>query len=120
MGHIFVDAVLRGTRKEKALKNVIVDTGATYTIMPTEVVEEVGAIKTPWRVELMLGNKKKVKAAVYVAQMEIKGRKGPMRIASFKDAVPAIGVDTLESLGLRADALKGKLEPVRGDYALYI
>ena len=120
MGHILVRALVRGIKGEKMLEKVVVDTGATYTVMPIEIVEEVGAIKSPWTVELILGDKRRVKAIAYFAEIELNGRKGPMRIASFKGAVPAIGVDTLETLGFKANPRTGKLEPTRGDYALYI
>ena len=120
MGHILVRTIIRGTKGEKTLKGVVVDTGATYTVIPTEIVKQVGAVETPWTIKLLLGNKRKVSAKIYVAEMELNGRRGPMRIASFKKAIPAIGVDTLETLGLRANPLTGKLEPSRGACALYI
>ena len=120
MGHILVRAIIRGTKGEKTLEEVTVDTGATFTVMPTKIVREVGAIKSPWAIDLLLGNRRKVKAATYLAEVELNGRKGPMRIASFEKAVPAIGVDTLETLGLKVNPLTGKLEPARGAYALYI
>jgi len=39
-----------------------------------------------------------VKARVFVAECEIEGRRGPVRIFAFKGATPVIGVDTLETL----------------------
>lgn len=120
MGHIHVNATIRGVKGERILKGIVVDTGATVTIMPKNVVEEVGAIKSPWVIKLLLGNRRKVKAMVHLAEIELNGRKGPVRIAAFKNAVPAIGVDTLEILGFKANPLTGKLEPVRGAYALYL
>ena len=120
MGHIHVDATIRGIKGERTLKGVVVDTGATVTVLSTKVVEEVGAIKSPWVITLLLGNKRKVKATVHLAEIELNGRKGPVRIAAFKNAVPAIGADTLETLGFKVNPLTGRLEPVRGPYALYI
>ena len=120
MGHILVRVTIRGTKGEKTLEEVVVDTGATYTVIPTEIVEQVGAVETPWTVKLLLGDEREVIAKIYVAEMELNDRKGPMRIASFEKAVPAIGVDTLETSGLKVNPLTGKLEPSRGDYALYV
>ena len=79
-----------------------------------------GALKSLWAIELLLGDERKVKATVCLAEIELNGRKGPVRIAAFENAVPAIGVDTLEMLGFKVNPLTGKLEPVRGSYALYI
>jgi len=70
--------------------------------------------------DLMLGNKTRVKAKIQMAEIEIEGRKGPMRIATFDDAVPVIGVDTLETLGLKVNPATAKLEQVRGEFLLYI
>ncbi len=57
---------------------------------------------------------------VYLVEVELNGRKGPVRIAAFEEAIPAIGVDTLEKLGLRANPVTGKLEPILLGYALHI
>lgn len=120
MGHIYTDAIIRGLKGDKKLERVLVDTGASFTIMSLDVVKEVAAIETPWSVDLMLGDKRMIKARVYVAEVEVEGRRGPVRIATFRDAIPALGVDTLETLGLQADPVSGKLTPVRGEYLLYI
>lgn len=120
MGHIYTDALIRGLKGDKKLERVLVDTGASFTVMSLDVVKEVAAIETPWSVDLMLGDKRMIKAKVYVVEVEVGGRKGPVRIAAFKDAIPALGVDTLETLGLQADPVSGKLTPVRGEYLLYV
>lgn len=120
MGHVYVNALVRGLKGEKTLEQVIVDTGASLTVMSLETMEEVRAVETPWTVDLMLGDRRKVKARVYMAEVSVNDRRGPVRIAAFKGAVPALGVDTLETLGLQVDPVAGKLTPVRGDYLLYI
>jgi predicted aspartyl protease len=38
------------------------------------------------------------------------GRRGLVRILAFKDAIPVIGVDTLETLGLKVDPVTGNVE----------
>lgn len=96
------------------------DTGASLTVIGPDVLKDAGAMETPWTMDLMLGNKTKVKAKIQMAEIEIEGRKGPMRIATFDDAVPVIGVDTLETLGFKVDPATGKLEEVRGEFLLYI
>ncbi len=35
---------------------------------------------------------------------------GPIRILAFSGAMPVIGVDTLETLGLRVDPVTGRIE----------
>jgi len=56
LGHIRVDLRVRGGRGERRLENVLVDTGATYTVLPLEILEEVGAIKNPHPITLELGD----------------------------------------------------------------
>jgi len=89
-------------------------------VIGPDVLKDAGAMETPWTIDLMLGNKTKVKAKIHMAEIEIAGRKGPMRIATFDDAVPVIGVDTPEKLGLKVNPVTAKLEEVRGEFLLYI
>lgn len=113
MGHVEVDAYIRGITEEVELKSVVVDTGATYTILPTELVEKIGAIKTPYTVDVELGDGRRIKTHIYVASIRIQEREAPSIIAAFKEAKAVIGVQALEALGLKVDPTTGKLEPTR-------
>jgi len=115
-----VDAKVRGLQREVELKHILVDTGASFTVIGPDVLRDAGAMETPWTMDLMLGNKTKVKAKIRMAEIEIEGRRGPMRIATFDDAVAVIGVDTLETLGLKVNPATAKLEEVRGEFLLYV
>jgi len=55
MGHVEVDAYIGGVNGGAELKGVIIDTGATYTVLPIEFVEEIGAVETPYAVDVELG-----------------------------------------------------------------
>ena len=113
MGHVEVDVCIRGVKEEVGLKRMIVDTGATYTILPIELVEKIGAVETPYTVDVELGDGRKIKTRVYVASIKIQEREGPSIIAAFKEAKAVIGVQALEALGLKVDPTTGKLEPTR-------
>jgi len=117
MGHIFVGARFRG-KDVLEVDRILVDTGASFTIMPLNLAEK-HFIETPFEVELKLGDGRIVKAKMFVAEVEIEGRRGPLRIMAFKDAMPVIGVDTLETLGLRVDPSTGKVEKTEY-YMLYV
>jgi len=43
MGHLHTDMTVRGSKADVELKNVLIDTGATYTVLPKKVLEGVGA-----------------------------------------------------------------------------
>lgn len=62
MGHVSLDITIKGSKGKKSIKGLLVDTGATYTVLPRDELE---------------------------------------------------GVQTLESLGLRIDPNKRRLEPTR-------
>lgn len=119
MGHTYSEITVRG-EEELKIKDVLVDTGATFTVLPLSVLESIRATKSPYVVKLQLGDRRRVSAAIYLAEIKINGRKGPARIAAFKRAVPTIGVDTLETLGLKVNPNTGKLETTRGKYLLFV
>ncbi|MFP3161373.1 MAG: hypothetical protein RXQ95_08045, partial [Vulcanisaeta sp.] len=75
--------------------------------------------ETPLEAELKLGDGRVVKAKVFMAEVEIEGRKGPARIMAFSNATSVIGVDTLEMLGLKVDSVTGKIERSE-HYMLYV
>ncbi|AET33123.1 aspartyl protease family protein [Pyrobaculum ferrireducens] len=117
MVHVFAKAVFRG-RGEVVFDKILVDTGATFTVLPLEVAEKL--IETPFTVELKLGDGRRVAARVYIAEVEIGGGgRGPVRVLAFQGAVPVVGVDTLETLGLRVDPTTGRLEKTEY-YMLYV
>jgi len=110
LGHIRVDLRVRGGRGERRLENVLVDTGATYTVLPLEILEEVGAIKNPHPITLELGDGRRVEADVYMATVEVEGREAPALILTFKGAKTVLGVQALEALGLKVNPSTGELE----------
>lgn len=116
MGHVVVKTKIRG--KGEYTGELLVDTGASFTILPLELAERI-LHKTPYTVELKLGDGRKVKAKVFIGEIEIENRRGPVRILAFPKAQPVIGVDTLETLGLKVNPTTGKIEKTEY-YMLYI
>jgi predicted aspartyl protease len=114
MGHLRVDVMVKGNRAEEELKDVLIDTGATYTVLPEKTLERIGA----WGpisddIEVELGDGKKVKAKAYGVRVRIKDGEAPSIAITFKGAKTVIGVETLESIGLRLDPTTGNLEFTR-------
>ena len=112
MGEVRVDMRLKGEKGELELKDILVDTGATYTVLNKRDLEEVGAYKMreTW---VSLGNKERVKATRYAATIVIGERECDTIILTFKDAERVIGLLTLESIGLKVNPMVGELEPAR-------
>jgi len=113
MGHLHTDIMVRGNKAEVELKKVLIDTGATYTVLPESTLEEVGASIIPTEVEVELGNGKKVKAKAYGVVIRIKDAEAPSIGITFEGAKTVIGVETLESIGLKLDPTTGNLEFTR-------
>ncbi|MCR8463696.1 MAG: aspartyl protease family protein [Candidatus Korarchaeota archaeon] len=113
MEHIYVDMVVRGAKGEVLLRGMLVDTGASYTVLDEEVVKEVGAWPIPYTIRLELGDGNVVEANVYAIIVSVGDRSAATLVACFKGARNVLGVRTLEDLGLKADPISGKLEPTR-------
>ena len=113
MGHIRTDITVKGKKSSIELKNVLIDTGATYTVLPEEVLEEVGAWEPMPGVEIELGNGEKVTTKAYGVIIRIEDVESPAISITFKGAKTVIGVETLESIGLKLDPTTGKLEFTR-------
>jgi HJR/Mrr/RecB family endonuclease/predicted aspartyl protease len=110
MGHLHTDIVIRGNKAQTELKNVLIDTGATYTVLPESTLREIGASRIPGESEVELGNGKKVKAKAYGLRIKIKDAEAPCIAITFEGAKTVIGIETLESIGLRLDPTTGNLE----------
>ena len=113
MGHIYTDIMVRGSRTEVELKEVLIDTGATYTVLPEDVLEDIGAARLPTEVEVELGVGKTVKAKAYGIAIKIEDAEAPSISLTFRGAQTVIGVETLESIGVKLDLTTGSLELTR-------
>ncbi|HAZ31809.1 MAG TPA: hypothetical protein DCY61_03810, partial [Dehalococcoidia bacterium] len=73
MGHLHTDMTVRGSKAAMELKKVLIDTGATYTVLPEKVLEGVGAWGPVGEVKVELGNGEKAKAygvAIKIEEVE--------------------------------------------------
>jgi len=112
MGHVSLDITIRGPRGSRIIKNLLVDTGATYTVLPRQELGSVGA-PAYRKARVELGDGRTRMADIYLISVKALHREGPAIAVTFKGAKPVIGVQTLESLGLRVDPNKRRLEPTR-------
>ena len=113
MGPLHADITVRVSKAALELKNVLIDTGATYTVLPEEILEEVGAWGPMPEVGVELGNGERVKAKAYGVAIEIEEVEAPAIGITFEGAQTVIGVETLESIGLKLDPTTGRLEFTR-------
>jgi len=113
MGHVYVRAKFIGKRGERVFDRVMVDTGATYSVLPPEVAEEIGVVTVTEGEEMEVADGRVISVRVVGAEVEIEGRRGSTLFAVIEGSQPLIGVLTLERLGFRVDPVEGRLEPTR-------
>ena len=87
----------------------LVDSGATYTVVPAKVLKRLG-VKPSGEEEFSLADARRVKRKVGSVLYEFQGieRAAPVIFGEEGDA-PLLGTFTLEALGLTLDPLKRQL-----------
>ena len=121
MGFVFIDVVVRGRNGSKPVR-MLADTGSTYIVLDPKTVKELGLIETPYEVDLTLadGDGRSTRAKLYLAEVEVRGRRGPAFVAELDTATPLLGVYSLETLGFKINPRTGELEEMspEGGYLL--
>lgn len=115
MGFTFIKVKIKSSYKSKRFieERLLVDSGAIYTIVPTQDLEELGIVAHSEE-EFELANGEVVKRKVGDAHFEYKGRKGsaPVVFGEVGDS-KILGVLTLEALGFVLDPLRREIKPLR-------
>ena len=106
-----------GTRFETI--EALVDTGATYTWVPRDVLERLGVVPEEQRA-FVLADGREVEYDVAWVRVRMNGRSQPS-LCIFGDpgTEPLLGVFTLEGFGLGVDPVNQRLVPVRGYLAAF-
>jgi len=78
-------------------------------VLDPKIASELGLFETPFEVELTLADRGKVKSKLYLAEVEVEGRKGPALVAVLDVPIPLLGIHALETLGLKPNPLTGRL-----------
>ncbi|MEW6274929.1 MAG: clan AA aspartic protease [Bacillota bacterium] len=110
MGHVFVDVYLEGTKDQEKV-TMLVDTGATLSAIPRDLADRLGVPRLgPRRVRLADGKELTVEAGV--VHVKIDGREAPTTVLILGNEL-LLGVETLETLGLKVNPHTRQLEPAR-------
>lgn len=107
-------------QKSKRTIRALVDTGASYTTLPTNVSDEIGVSLTPYKIDLLLGDGRKIEGSVGECLVEIKGRKQPVKTVVYPNAPIVLGMEALEVLGFNVNVEKENIEPYREPGALML
>src|SRR5712691_4094948 len=89
----------------------IVDSGASFTVVPKKILEELD-IKSRSTRSFLLANGEKFKRNMGTVEVEYRGARGGATVIFGEEGdFPLLGVTTLEALGLIFDALRQELKP---------
>lgn len=113
MGHVYVEAEFEGTKGTKVV-SALVDTGATYTVIPEELSQEIGVVETPWVDKVHVADGHVLEAKRMAARVRIMDRASAVWVLVMDTPEILIGVTTLEALGFKVDPMTERLEPSRG------
>jgi len=112
MGHVYKEVKLSWV-EERKLK-VLVDTDATFAVLPPELAEEIGIPRSGKKLfKVRLVNGVEVQVATGSVIINIDGREAPATVIILEGAEPLLGVEALEGLGLKVNPSTGELEPTR-------
>ena len=96
---------------QSAELELLVDTGATFTLIPKVIFKEIGVeADTKFKLRIADGRFIERGGGTVWVEVEGKGYKVPVIFGEEED-VPVLGVTTLEILGLEVDPITKKLKP---------
>jgi len=100
------------TPEKKVLLELLVDTGATYTVLPESLLKSLGV--KPYRVaRLRLADNRIVEKSLGEIGIEVEGYRASATPVVFgKEEVYLLGSVTMEQLGLAPDPIAKRLNPV--------
>lgn len=114
MGISYVDGTVRGPAGAESRVRFLIDSGATYSMLPESVWKAIGL--TPARtMAFQLADGTSVTRRVSECHLALPQGAGhsPVVLGDPGDAEPLLGVVTLEILGLVFDPFRRKLYPMR-------
>jgi clan AA aspartic protease len=115
MGTFQVEVTIRNLYESGRTRtlSVLVDTGATYTTLPKDVVEALGCQPIGTR-RVLLANGREEEWSVGAILLTLEGQEGPTFCLIGPNGGPALlGAVTLEEFALGVDPVAKRLVPVR-------
>ena len=112
MGIVYIKGTVSGNGKSVEL-DFLIDSGATYTLLPKSVWEDIG-LKPKRTVNFILADGTKITRNVSECEIEILGLSGHTPIIMGEsDESPLLGAVTLEEMGFVLDPFKREIKPAK-------
>jgi clan AA aspartic protease len=114
MGTFSVTVRVRGSARAAREVKALVDTGATHTTMPGNLMKELGVVPVD-RISFELADERIAELPVGEVRLQLNGRRRTV-LAVFgpEHATPLLGATTLELFNLGVDPVRRRLVRVRG------
>jgi predicted aspartyl protease len=109
----FTRALFKGEKGQRDVQRIPIDTDAFFTILPSEILFEIGAYSEDLKARLELERGDSLETRVYSVVVAAQGREDVILAVTFEGAQPVLGAKFLEDLGLDVDSESGLLEPSR-------
>jgi len=107
MGYVKASFKICGGKGEKVLTG-IVDTGAVYTVIPREILDEIGVKPVEKRKFVAFGGE--IERELGEAIVKLMGKSCTTKVIFGDKDLIVLGVYTLEGLGLEVDPVSGRLK----------
>ena len=104
-------ASVKGEKGQKDISGVSIDPTVFFTILPADLLFEVGASSESLKAKLELEDGSIVETAIYSIIVSAHGRENVTLVATYEGALPVLGAKFLEDFGLKVDSETGLLRP---------
>jgi len=111
MGHVYQRLTLAAVNEEEL--TILVDTGATYSLIPPTLAKRLGVSPLPQKQTIILADGSRIEAEVGLVMVRIGDRSAASTVVIADCDEPLLGVEALEALGLAVDPTSGSLRPTR-------
>lgn len=113
MAITFIKVKVRNPGRRRAARtfNFLVDSGAIYTVIPSDQLKALG-IRPTSHEEFMLADGETLRMAVGNAEFEYHKKQRAAPVIFGKEGVYLLGATTLEALGLMLDPIHRELKPL--------
>jgi predicted aspartyl protease len=100
---------------------MLVDTGATYTVLPADLAERLEITVAPRRLRVRLAGGRHKSMRVGTVFVRLLGREAAdTALIGRRGLEPLLGAEALEALGLAVDPTSRRLKPTRAHGALLV
>ena len=109
----FTRASVKGEKGQRDISGVSIDPKVFFTILPVDILFEVGASSESLKAKLELEGGSIVEAPIYSVIVSAHGRENATLAATYEGASSVLGAKFLEDFGLKVDSETSLLKPTR-------